>query len=216
MEFFSFLDPLREAGFVAEFVSRVPDCPLSYDKEEVLTTLEPIHREVVADSGYQWAELWRAEQVHGSEIALIDEELPGRIIPGVDGLMSSRGRNLLGIYVADCGLIWIGDRRTGAFSLLHSGKKGTEGRILSRAVQKMGQELGSVPADLLVVLGPCIRPPHYEIDFAVQIAEQAKEAGVGLFHDCGICTGADQTRFYSYRQEKGLTGRMLGLMGSAK
>jgi len=201
---------------VANFISRVPDYPVSYDKEEVLSTLEPVHRKAVESVGYQWEELWRAEQVHGAEISLVDEVGPGRIVPGVDGLMSARGRNLLGIYVADCGLIWIGDRRTGAFSLLHSGRKGTEERILSQAVEKMGSLLGSQAEDLIVVLGPCIRPPHYEIDFAGQIAEQAKESGVGSFFDCGVCTGADLTQFYSYRQEKGLTGRMLGLIGKSE
>jgi copper oxidase (laccase) domain-containing protein len=63
-----------------------------------------------------------------------------------------------------------------------------------------------------VVLGPCIRPPDYEVDFAREIQQQAKQAGVGLFHDSGLNTAADLSRFYSYRKEMGKTGRMLALI----
>jgi copper oxidase (laccase) domain-containing protein len=35
----------------------------------------------------------------------------------------------------------------------------------------------------------------------------------GQVHDNGECTSSDLQRFYSYRMEKGRTGRMLALMG---
>jgi copper oxidase (laccase) domain-containing protein len=57
-------------------------------------------------------------------------------------------------------------------------------------------------------LGPCIRPPHYEIDFAAEIERQAHACGVRQYHDCGICTASHLDRYYSYRAEKGKTGRM--------
>lgn len=216
MELFSYLDPLREAGFAADFIPRVAEVPVSYHKEEALALLQPTHHRAVERLGYSWSQLWRAEQVHGADIAVVRGEGPGRILPGVDGLMTAQPGVLLGIYVADCGLLWIADRRSRAVALLHSGKKGTEQGILTRAVAQMGREFGTVPDDLLVVLGPCIRPPHYEIDFASDIASQAQRAGVGAFHDCGLCTGSDLASYYSYRQEKGLTGRMLGLLGDSR
>lgn len=216
MELFSYLDPLREAGFAANFIPRVPEVPVSYDKEEALALLQPAHRSAVEGLGYSWSQLWRAEQVHGADIAVVQGAGPGRILPGVDGLMTAQPGVLLGIYVADCGLIWIADRRSRAMALLHSGKKGTEQGILTRAVAEMNSEFGSMPEDLIVVLGPCIRPPHYEIDFASDIASQAKKAGVVRFHDCGFCTGSDLESYYSYRQERGLTGRMLGLLGNSQ
>jgi copper oxidase (laccase) domain-containing protein len=36
---------------------------------------------------------------------------------------------------------------------------------------------------------------------------------VAQVHDCGICTGCDLQSYYSYRMEKGKTGRMLALLG---
>ena len=61
-------------------------------------------------------------------------------------------------------------------------------------------------------LSPCIRPPHYEVDFAAEIIRQARAAGVEQVHDSGRCTASDPARYYSYRAEKGRTGRMLALL----
>ena len=219
MELFSFLDPLREAGFSVDFVSRVEGVMGCYDKEEGLLELEPYHREAVRRLNYEWEVLWRAEQVHGAEVELVGGEsflnFPNRIVSGADGLMTADSSLLLGIYVADCGLIWVADRKTKAVALLHSGRKGTEAGILPRAVAAMREKFGTRAEDLMVVLGPCVRPPIYEVDIAELIREQAQNAGVGEFIDCGICTGREVDRFYSYRVEKGCTGRMLGLLGSS-
>ncbi len=109
--------------------------------------------------------------------------------------------------------IAIVDHKTPAIGLVHSGKKGTERAIVSNAIQQMREHFGSDPAELVVQLSPCIRPPHYEIDFAAQIVEQCRAAGVKMIHDSGVCTACDVDRYYSYRAEKGKTGRMLALLG---
>jgi copper oxidase (laccase) domain-containing protein len=96
---------------------------------------------------------------------------------------------------------------------VHSGKKGTERAIVSKALEKMRDGFGSNPAELVVQLSPCIRPPHYETDFAATIVEQCRAAGVKQIHDSGVCTACDLQRYYSYRAEKGKTGRMLALVG---
>ena len=77
----------------------------------------------------------------------------------------------------------------------------------------MVERFGSNPAELIVQLSPCIRPPHYEIDFAAEIIEQCRAQGVLQIHDSGVCTACDLHRYYSYRAEKGKTGRMLALIG---
>jgi copper oxidase (laccase) domain-containing protein len=213
VELFSFLEPLRAAGFPVDFVARVPGVAGGYDKAEGLRELESRHCAAVEGLGYRWDQLWRAEQVHGNQIAPIDRAGPGEFIAGVDGLMTQRSDAVLGIYVADCGLIWLADHESGAVALVHSGRKGTEAGILSHAVAEMKRAYGTQPENLLAVLGPCIRPPHYEVDFAARIARNAEEAGVGDFIDCGLCTGSDLEAFYSYRMEQGATGRMLGLLG---
>ena len=217
-EALSFLDPInRLPGFRAGWIGRLNDVPVSTDRDETLARLRPRHEEIVArEFGRDgW---WRAEQVHGSGVALVPgaatiaagDGLP--VVPGVDGLITASPGEILGIYVADCGAIWLADRGTGAVGMLHSGKKGSELGILSEAIRQMGVHFGTRPADLVVVLGPCIRPPDYEIDFAAEISRQAEAAGVGEFHDQGENTACDLSAHYSYRIEKGCTGRMLGLI----
>jgi purine-nucleoside/S-methyl-5'-thioadenosine phosphorylase / adenosine deaminase len=74
------------------------------------------------------------------------------------------------------------------------------------------ESFGSEPAQLIVQLSPCIRPPHYEIDFAAEIIRQCRALGVKEIHDSGVCTANEVGRYYSYRAEKGKTGRMLALL----
>src|SRR4029077_20206705 len=109
--------------------------------------------------------------------------------------------------------VYIVDSKTPAIGLVHSGKKGTALEIASKAIQQMHQRFGSHPADLIVQLSPCIPPPHYEIDFAAAIIAQCRSCGVEQIYDDGICTASDLARHYSYRAEKGKTGRMLALLG---
>lgn len=210
-----FLDPLRELpGVRVDFIERVPEVPVDGERDEVLERLRP-HHETHVKGAFGVGTWWCAEQVHGREVAVVGESGPGpssEPVAGVDGLVTAAEGVVLGVYVADCGPIWLADRATGAVGVLHSGKKGTEGNILRAGVERMAGAFGTRVSDLVAVLGPCIRPPHYEVDFAAEIGRQAVELGVGLYFDCGHDTAADLERWYSYRMEKGRTGRMLALI----
>ncbi|CAN5907928.1 hypothetical protein BH11VER1_BH11VER1_36230 [soil metagenome] len=204
----------QEPAFLHAFTLRHPDIDVGVDRAEALTRLTAWHHEVVESLGFSPAHLATAEQVHGNSIALVDT--PGPVpFAQVDGLICRHENIMLAIYVADCCAIYLVDRRTKAFGLLHSGRKGTEQNITGRAIQTMQDQFGTRPEDLIVQLSPCIRPPSFEVDFAATICEQARAAGVKTtnIHDAGVCTSSDPSRFYSYRLEKGKTGRMLALLG---
>jgi copper oxidase (laccase) domain-containing protein len=218
-EALSFLDPIsRIPGVRAAWIGRLPDVKVAVDREEAMSRLRPAHSTAVAEFAGEQASWWRAEQVHGNAVAVIPgpktvlaaDGLP--VVPGVDGLVTNQPGAVLAIYVADCGAIWLADRKTGAIGLLHSGKKGTEGDIFGVALATLAREFGTRPEDVTAVLGPCIRPPHYEIDFAAEIGRQAARAGISDFTDCGENTAADLSRHYSYRMELGKTGRMMALI----
>lgn len=132
---------------------------------------------------------------------------------GCDGFITNQREIVLGIHVADCCAVYIVDPITPAIGLVHSGKKGTALGIDAKAIQQMKEKFGSNPAKLIVQLSPCIRPPHYEIDFAADIVEQCREMGITQIHDSGVCTACHPDLYYSYRAEKGKTGRMLALLG---
>ena len=196
------------------FIDRIFGIDVSHDKAEALKRLDAVHRGMRREIGMADWPLLTAQQIHGDNIAIVDQPLTGdKEFAGCDGIITSQKKIALGIHVADCCAVYIVDPKTPAISLVHSGKKGTERAIVSNAIQQMREHFGSDPAELVVQLSPCIRPPHYEIDFAAQIIEQCRAAGVNAIHDSGVCTACDVDRYYSYRAEKGKTGRMLALLG---
>ena len=152
------------------------------------------------------------EQTHGSVVALVNQGGKGKVIPAVDALITREKNLSLVIRVADCGPVWIHCAKTGAIGLVHSGRKGTEAGVVPATIRRMKEEFGSDPQEMLALLGPCIRPPYYDVDFASEIIRQLRGEKVGKVVDSGLCTAADLKRFYSYRAEKGKTGRHFAIL----
>jgi copper oxidase (laccase) domain-containing protein len=209
------------------FTHRIPGIDVSYDKAEVLERLDAAHREIRNATGFGDWPLITAEQVHGNKIAVMDQVGTPRCgvrsaqrpdptsneFSACDGIITKQPGVTLGIYVADCCAVYILDPKTPAIGLVHSGRKGTELGVVTNAIRQMIERFGSDPANMIVQLSPCIRPPHYELDFAAQILRQCRALGVKQIDDSGICTACDLHRYYSYRAEKGKTGRMLAMLG---
>lgn len=215
----AWLDALRSVpGVRAGWVGRLTGLDVACPRDEAMRRLRPHHEAALHAFAGHDARWWRAEQVHGSEVAVVPgapetiapDGLP--VVPAADGLVTREAGVVLCIHVADCGAIWLADQSTGAVGLLHSGKKGTESDILGRALDVMARAFGTRPGDVTAVLGPCIRPPDYEVDFAAAINRQAACAGIGNFIDCGANTASDLRCHYSYRKELGNTGRMMALI----
>lgn len=195
------------------FTLRVPGIEMSHDKAEALARLDGVHRQVRAESGLGSAPFITAQQVHGNRIAVVAEAMAGdKCFESSDGLITNQRGVCLGIYVADCCAVYLVDPVRDAIGLVHSGKKGTALGIVSNAIKAMAENFGSRASDLVVQLSPCIRPPHYEIDFAAEIVRQCRTLGVASVNDSGVCTACDLNRYYSYRAEKGRTGRMLAFL----
>ena len=209
------------------FTQRIPGIDVSHDKAEVLERLNAAHQEIRnATNLCDWP-LFTAEQIHGNEIAVIDKvgsprgadrgrrgaaSLPVHELPECDGIITNQPGVALGIYVADCCAVYIVDPTTPAIGLVHSGRKGTELGVVANAIKQMIEHFGSDPAKMIVQLSPCIRPPHYDVDFASEIVRQCRAAGVQHVDDSGMCTACDLSRYYSYRSEKGKTGRMMAVL----
>ena len=153
-----------------------------------------------------------AEQTHGAGVAAVSSGQAGRMIPSVDALITREKNLSLVVRVADCGPVWIHCGKTGAIGLVHSGRKGTEAGVVPATIRTMKEEFGSEPQEMLALLGPCIRPPYYDVDFASEILRQLKREKVGKVVDSGLCTAADLKKFYSYRAEKGQTGRHFAVL----
>ena len=196
------------------FVGRIPGIELSHDKRVVLENLDRVHRDARRALGFIDRKFVTARQVHGDKIAVADSVPAGdKCFEGCDGVITNQRDVCLGVYVADCCAIYLVDRDARGIGLVHSGKKGTTLGIARKAIEQMRQVFGIEPRDLIAQLSPCIRPPHYEIDFAAEIVRQCRDAGIEKVYDSGVCTACDLERYYSYRAEKGRTGRMLAVLG---
>ena len=189
---------------------------VSYDKADVLARLDAAHREIRASLSMDRGSLLTAQQVHGDRIAVIDQPATSdECFSGCDGLITNQPGAFTSVFTSRIvARFFIVDPIRRCIGLVHWAKREPNSELLLTRLCKWGRRLDPYPADLVVQLSPCIRPPHYEIDFAPDIIRQCREAGVMAVHDCNICTACDLNRYYSYRAEKGRTGRMLALLAN--
>ena len=67
------------------------------------------------------------------------------------------------VRAADCVPLLMADTRTGAVAAVHAGWRGTAARVAVAAIETLGREFGTRPADLVVAIGPAIGPCCYEV-----------------------------------------------------
>ena len=141
-----------------------------------------------------------------------------------DGILLRDAAKAACITVADCMPIWLLDRHSGSFGVLHSGWKGTG--ILAVAVRSLALAYGSPPEAISVILGPAIGaccytvPPERAGAYAGEFGPEAvreeegrtmldlRAANLGLARRLGIgallsveaCTSCDP-RLGSFRRE---------------
>ncbi|MEM9282248.1 MAG: polyphenol oxidase family protein [Verrucomicrobiota bacterium] len=215
IETFPALEALE--GLVHGFVLKHPEIDVVTDRETALERLEQHHVEQLRELGVDRGHLATGGQVHGNTIVSLEptEGPADTSCPETDGLVTATAGQYLGVFVADCGAVYIADPVRRVCALVHSGKKGTELKIATEAIQEMQEIFGSKPQNMIVQLAPCIRPPAYEVDFAAKILSDCEAAGVpaNQIHDCGTCTTSDPDRYYSYRKEMGKTGRLFAVIG---
>jgi len=101
-------------------------------------------------------------QVHSRAVVRMNgSEPPDGPFAEADGMVSDRADLVLAVTVADCLPIFLADRRTGAFGLVHSGWKGTG--IVLEAIRTMASLFGTRPVDLSATIGPGIGPCCYTV-----------------------------------------------------
>lgn len=110
------------------------------------------------------------QQVHGTEVALVEAEDAGRgmsagspAIQGADAMVTATpGLHLMALS-ADCPPVFFYDPVRRAIGLAHSGWKGTVGRIAANVVAAMVDSFGSSPSDIVAAVGPGIGPCCYSV-----------------------------------------------------
>jgi YfiH family protein len=81
----------------------------------------------------------------------------------VDGLVTDVPGLCLSTFYADCVPLYFVDPVQKAIGLSHSGWRGTVGKIGAVTIQKMQEEYGSNPEDIIAAIGPSICQDCYEV-----------------------------------------------------
>lgn len=185
-----------------------------------------------ADIGISPTDLARSYQVHGDKIWVTGR---AGYQSGFDAMVSVQPGVFAGVGIADCTPILLADPVTRICAAIHAGWKGTVAQIVHKTAKRMIENRGSNPADILAYIGPCISLAHFEVgdevaaqfDQAYKIRQGAKwhvdlkAANAAQLQSVGIqqieidpaCTVENNADFFSHRTEKGVTGRMLALIG---
>ena len=167
-------------------------------------------------------------QVHGCNAVTVNDVWQTGQAPKADAVVTNRGGIVLGVGTADCGPTLFADAQAGVVAAAHSGWRGALAGILESTVEAM-EQLGARRQRIVAVLGPMIsqpnyevgaelqarfvadnqanahffepspRPEHYLFDLPAFILTRLAGAGVAAA-SLGLCTYADEDRFFSYRR----------------
>lgn len=143
---------------------------------------------------------------------------------------------------ADCGAVFLYDKKRRSIGLAHAGWKGTLKRVGTELVRSMQTAFGTKAEDLIAATGPCICFDCFEVGIEIgrQFAEEFRseelvkpgktgKAYVDIraaiekqLEECGVlpqnisamplCTFERSDLFYSYRRDRTKTGAMVSVL----
>jgi hypothetical protein len=199
-------------------------------------------RKFLSELGIDYGSLVCAQQIHGSNVAYVQEKDLGRgaltyasALEGTDALITDKKNIPLAIFTADCPSVFIYDPLTPAIGLLHAGWRSTRYEIIKNTIALMQEKFNSKAKQLCVMFAPAIRNCCYEVgkefndffsfglehkngrfylDLVSLNHKQAQESGVleENIFDCAMCTSCRNDEFFSYRKETKDCGRMMSVM----
>lgn len=115
-------------------------------------------------------------QVHADRVLYLDEPFDLYSRPDCDALVTDQKDLAIGVITADCVPLLLCDPVRKTIAAVHSGWKGTVLNITRKTLQMMSLQ-GSLPADILAVIGPCIHQQSYEVstDVRTQFLETSRD-----------------------------------------
>ena len=100
-------------------------------------------------------------QAHSDIVECVKEK--GEIHTNIDGLVTDKSGISLSLRFADCTPIFLYDKVKNVIGNIHSGWRGTVQKIGQKGVEKMIEEYGSNPKDIIACIGPAIGKCHFEV-----------------------------------------------------
>lgn len=115
-------------------------------------------------------------QVHGTEVAIVDDPLtPRDELNGYDALITNVKDCAIGVRTADCIPVLLYDPVNAAVAAVHSGWRGTVGKISCKTIDRMSEVFGTKASDLLAVIGPGICKGCFQV--GEEVVEQFRANG---------------------------------------
>ena len=156
---------------------------LSFERGDLEEAVRTNYELLGAAMGFRTDSLVFSKQTHTKNVRVVTEEDRGkgfvreRDYTDVDGLITNVPGLTLATFYADCVPLFFVDPVHKAIGLSHSGWKGTVGKIGKVTVEKMTEQYGTDPKDVLAAIGPSICQSCYEVseDVIVQFREAFKE-----------------------------------------
>jgi len=129
------------------------------------------NRRLVCESlGIEFENTTCAEQVHGSQAAMVTKAEIGRgaishvsAISGADALITRNQGAVLMMFFADCVPIFIADTKNRAIGLAHAGWRGTILGVAAETLAAMEREFGTDPIYCKAAIGPAIDKCCFEV-----------------------------------------------------
>lgn len=155
------------AGGVSEGVCSTMN--LSFARGDREEAVRENFRRMAEALGVKGSDFVFSRQTHTTNVRVVTEEDRGKGLvkpvdyEDVDGLVTNVPGLCLTTFYADCVPLFFADPVHKAIGLSHSGWRGTVGKIGQVTVQKMTEQYGTKPEDVIAAIGPSICQDCYEV-----------------------------------------------------
>lgn len=187
---FSFVNAAFTTRFGGVSSGYLGEMNLGFSRGDSEETVEENFRIICDAIGVEPEKLVLSDQVHQTEVKRVSAadacgETIRKKLRATDGLCTAEPGLCLSTSYADCVPLFFVDARHRAIASVHSGWRGTVGKIGAAAVRKMAEQFGSRAEELVAVIGPSICRSCYEVDgevaAAFEVAYGAELAGEIIF-----------------------------------
>jgi YfiH family protein len=167
-------------------------------------------------------------QVHGTRAIVVEAPWDSGSRPEGDALVTNRPGIAIGVGTADCGPVLLAEPDARVIAAVHAGWRGALAGVVESALAAM-EGLGARRDRIVAALGPTISQANYEVgpelverflgddrtnagffapsarrghslfDLPAYILARLRRAGLAA-ESLGLCTYADEMRFFSFRR----------------
>jgi YfiH family protein len=214
--------------------------PSGCDVQDDAERIETNYARLMSDAGCPRGEWLRVHQVHGNEIACVEESKPFDSCRKADALVSRDRRRTISVRIADCVPVLVASQDGKVVAAVHAGWRGIISGVIPATLKRLNSDM-----PLVAAIGPSIGPEAFQVgpevlgEFtrvfgsaapftrnpdgtgqvdlrrAAKIQLMAGGVGEDRIDSTDLCTFGRPDEFFSHRRDRGVTGRMAALIAPA-